>query len=111
MDFSDNQKLVLSIVLGVAVVAILIWRLAPLMFFKLSAISVPGRITNWMSMKEGGKPYFYPMIEFATLDGQSITTRADDRCEGRPIYPVGTKVIVHYHKKDPRNFRIEYPES
>ncbi len=110
MDIPEWAQHLIAIVLGIIVIAILIWRLSPIIFFRFRSIAVSGRITNWMSMKEKGVAYFYPMIEFETLEGRKMNLRADDRCEGRPLYPVGTKITVHYDKKDPKNLKVVYPK-
>ena len=111
MDIPEWAQHTLAAILGLIVLVILVWRLSPLVFFKFRSISVEGKITNWMSMREKGTSYFYPMIAFTTLDGKPINFRADERCEGRPMYPIGTKVVVHYDKKNPQNCRIGYPDS
>ena len=111
MSIPEWTQYALITVVGIGVLAFLIWRLSPLIFFNMYSVAVKGRITNWMSMKEKGTTYFYPMIEFETADGNMISTRADDRCEGRPMYPVGTSILVRYRKKDPKSFRVDYPEA
>ena len=95
----------------IAVITVVLWRLSPILFFGFRAISTQGRISNWMSMKEKGVTYFYPVISFETLEGEKKSFRADDRCEERPMYPIGTTVTVRYDKKDTTNVRTEYPES
>ncbi len=93
-----------------AIVVIVLYRLSPIIFFGFRAITTSGRITNWMSMKEKGTTYFYPVISFETLKGEKKSFRADDRCEDRPMYLIGTTVTVKYDKKDTSNVRTEYPE-
>lgn len=107
----DWLKTTLAIVVPLAVAIFILWRLSPIIFFRFRAIHVPGKITNWMSRKEKGVNYFYPMIEFDTLEGTAISMRADDRCEGRPMFPIGTAIEVAYDKKNPKNIRITYPQS
>jgi len=68
-----------------------------------------GIITNWMSTTEKGKRYFYPMIEFETAENGKITFRADDRCEGKPIYDPGTAVTVRYLPGDVEMRKVVYP--
>ena len=109
-DLPEWLPYVIAIVLCVAILVIVFWRLSPILFFKARAINVEGRITNWMSMKEKGIIYYYPMIEFKDLNGQIQSYRADERCEGRPMYPIGSKVVVHYDKKNPTNAKTTYPE-
>jgi hypothetical protein len=107
----DWLKHSISVGVGIAIIIFVLWRLSPLIFFRFRAHKAPGRITNWMSMKEKGKTYFYPIIEFETNDGRSLNYRAEERCENRPMYPVGTEVTVLYDRKNPKNARTNYPEA
>jgi len=109
-DLPEWLPYVIAVVLCISILGLVFWRLSPLLFFKSRAINVEGRITNWMSMKEKGIVYYYPMIEFTDLNGQNQSYRADERCEGRPIYPIGSKVIVHYNQKNPTNAKTTYPK-
>ena len=110
-NWPDWVKHTLSIVCGLLVVGFVIWRLSPLLFFRFKAQKATGRITNWMSVKENGTVFFYPLIEYTTAAGQVVSYRANERCEGRPMYPVGTVVEVSYLPKDPKDTRTEYPEK
>ena len=110
-SWPDWTKHAIAISFGVIAVIVIIWRMSPLLFFRFRAITVPGRITNWMSMKEKGVTYFYPMVEFDTANGQTVNFRANDRCEGRPLYPIGTMVNVSYDPKDSKNVKTSYPDN
>jgi hypothetical protein len=109
-SWPDWLKHTSAILLGAIALGLMIWRLSPLLFFKFLAIHAEGRITNWMSVKIKGLNYFYPLVEFTTQDGTVMSYRASERCENRPMYPVGTKVGVRSLKKDPKNARTSYPE-
>jgi hypothetical protein len=110
-DWPYWLQITITVVVLVGVGIFIIWRLSPILFFKLRAIEVEGRITNWMSHKEKGVTYYYPLVEFDTLEGEKISFRADEKCEGRPMYPIGTKLKIAYDKKDAKNARITYPSS
>lgn len=107
-DMSSWAPYVIAIILCVAILGIVLWRLSPILFFKMRALSVQGKITNWMSMKDKGVTYYYPMIEFTDLNGTNHNYRADERCEGRPLYPIGSNVVVHYDKNNPSNVKTTY---
>lgn len=100
-----------AIGLGLLVLGLIFWKFRDEIFFKFRAIAVEGRITNWMSMKDKGVTFYYPLIEFHDLNGNVVNYRANERCEGRPMYPVGTKVVVRYDKKNPKKVKTEYPEK
>ncbi|MCH2198149.1 MAG: DUF3592 domain-containing protein [Flavobacteriales bacterium] len=108
---SEEVKWTLSILCIVAVVAILVWRLGPVIFFDRRAKKVRGVIVNWMSAKQKGKTIYKPIIKYIDHEGTEITHASDDRCEGQPEYPVGTEVEVKYDPKDPKAVRIVYPEK
>jgi hypothetical protein len=110
-SWPDWVQHTIAISLGGIAVIVILWRLSPLLFFRFRAITVEGRISNWMSMKEKGVAYYYPLIEFNTIEGRHSSYRADDRCEGRPMYPIGTVVKVSYDPKDLKNVRTTYPEQ
>lgn len=92
-------------------VGIVFWRLSPLLFFKRKAVQVPGVIANWMRVREKGTPYFYPLIRYKDAQGEAQEFRADERCEGHPMYPVGTVVTVFYNPKKPNQRQTEYPDK
>jgi hypothetical protein len=49
------------------------------------------------------------MIKYTTQLGAEITYRAEERCEGEPIYPPGTVVSVKYLPADPKTVKTIYP--
>lgn len=94
----------------VIIIAIVIWRLSDLLFFSFKAKQAEGVIVNWLSTTEKGKKVFKPVIEFKTPD-RSHKYKADESCEGRPMFPIGTKVIVKYNPKKPSQVKTIYPEA
>lgn len=62
-----------------------------------------------MMAREGKQTRYYPMIEFALEDGTVQRYRAEESCEGAPLYAVGTEVQVKYLKNDPKTVRTIYP--
>jgi hypothetical protein len=68
-----------------------------------------GTIINWMAASEKGKRYFYPMIEFSPDGITQQTFRADERCEGQPLYAPGTKVKIKFLPSDPEYRKVIYP--
>jgi len=110
MDFfTEHQELLLTIgaVLVVLIVGYAKFRYE--IMFLFSKRETEGTITNWMSAMEDGKRYFYPMIEYYTLEQNKITFRAEERSEGSPMYEPGTKVIVKYLPKKPDVRKVVYP--
>lgn len=101
----------LSGVLILAFVVLLYWRLAPMFSFKRRANQANGTITNWLSMHLKGELFFYPLIDFQDDKGQKHQFRAEERCQDRPMYPVGTVVKVFYNPKNPKETRTEYPHK
>jgi len=93
------------------VIAIIIWRLNDVLFFSFRAKKVEGVIVNWMQQSVKGKATFYPLIEFTTEAGENIQYRADESCEGAPLYPRGTKVTVSYDPKNPKSTKTKYPDQ
>lgn len=101
----------LSALLVVAFLLVLYWRLGPVLFFKKRANTAQGTITNWLSMHEKGAHYYYPLITFTDHTGKEQQFRAEERCQDRPLYPVGTHVEVFYNPKNPKDTRTEYPDK
>lgn len=93
-----------------AVIAIIIWRLSDLLFFRFRAKEAEGVIVNWLSTTEDGKKVFKPVIEFSA-NNKTHKYKADESCEGRPMYPIGTRVIVKYNPKKPKQVKTVYPSS
>ena len=101
---------VLSSLCVLGILGILWWRIAPIVLFRRRAIETRGKITNWMSAKVKGVTVYKPIIAFNTEKGMRFTFVSEDRCEGKPMYAIGTEVTVLYDPKDPKNNKIEYPE-
>ena len=78
--------------------------------FALKSQRTPGRIVNWMSATEKGKKYFYPVIEYTPLGGETMRIRTEDRCEKEHLYPVGSSVNVKYDPSNFKTIRVEYPK-
>lgn len=100
-------------VAGVAAVVIYFvwWKFGADMLFSKNCREVDGTIVNWIVAAGNGVQYFYPLIAFTTDDGKHHNYRAEERSEGKPLYPIGTNVRVRYLPKDPRNVRTIYPKS
>ena len=79
--------------------------------FALKSQRAPGRIVNWMSATEKGKKFFYPVIEYTPLGGETMRIRTEDRCEIEPLYPVGSSVTVKYDPSNFKTIRVEYPKK
>lgn len=112
MNFLESIELPawasVSIVAAV-VFAFVWWKFRDELMFPFKHVKAEGVITNWMSMNERGVRYFYPIIEFTTNTGQVMKFRAEERCEGQPLYEPGTKVIVKYLPSDPKNTKTIFP--
>lgn len=112
MDFLENIEMPawLSYTIAALVVILFVWwKFKDQLLFSFQNIEVEGVISNWMAMNEGGKKYFYPLITFYTQEGKEVKFRAEERCEGAPMYDPGTKVSVRYHKNDPNMRKVKYP--
>lgn len=114
MDFLENIEmpawLAYSITGGI-ILAFVYWKFRDQIFFPIRHKKVKGKIVNWMSMNEKGIRYFYPLIEYTTLRGQTLKFRADERCEGSPIYEQGTEVEIRYLEEKPDYVKIKYPKA
>lgn len=110
MDFfTENQELLIYIGAALVVLITGYFKFRYEIMFLFSKQETEGTITNWMSSTEDGKRYFYPMIEYYTLEHAKITFRAEERSEGSPMYEPGTKVIVKYLPKKPDVRKVVYP--
>lgn len=96
-------------IVAVVVAGFLVWRFWTEIQMAMKGVQTTGTITNWMSHTEKGKRFFYPMIKFTTAAGVEITYRAEERCEGEPIYAPGTIVTVKYLPNDPKKVKTTYP--
>jgi hypothetical protein len=108
MEQALFEKLLYTfIILAVTATGLFLYR-KEIVFF-LRAKKSKGKIVNWMSAVVGGKRYFYPMIEFTPEGYERQLFRAEDRCEGEPMYQPGTEVIVKYLPTDPEYRKVIYP--
>lgn len=112
MDFLDSLKMpewLAYTIAGTVILLFIWWKFSKAILFPFRSKKVEGVITNWMAMTEKGSRYFYPLIEFTTLKGEVIKMRAEERCEGKPLYEPGTKVVVAYDENEPKFVKIKYP--
>lgn len=79
--------------------------------FLFKAKTCEGKIVNWMSAIIGGKRYYFPMIEFTPQGFERQLFRAEDRCEGEPLYEPGTSVIIRYLESDIEYRKVIYPKK
>lgn len=108
MESSSFETLLyILIITAVTAVGLVLYRKEIAFLFK--AKKVPGKVVNWMSAVIGGKRYFYPMIEFTPHGYEAQLFRAEDRCEGEPLYPPGTQVEVKYLPGDIEFRKVIYP--
>lgn len=108
MDFTWHEWLV---IIGAVVVLVgyLLWRFKNEITFSFRAKETDGVITNWFKAREKGVDYFYPLIDYVPENASKISFRAEERCEGQPMYPPGTVVKVRYLPNNPRFVKIKYP--
>jgi len=99
--------LYITVIVVVATVGAILYRKEILFFMK--GKTAKGRIVNWMSAVVGGKRYYYPMIEYTPTGFERQLFRAEDRCEGEPLYSPGTEVIVRYLESDLEFRKVIYP--
>lgn len=79
--------------------------------FLLQHKKTEGTIINWLRAKQKGKDFFYPLISFDDDNGKTIQFRAEERCEGSPMYPQGTKVIIKYISGNQEIRKVKYPKQ
>jgi len=110
MDQSLFEKLLYTfIILAVSITGLVLYRKE--LVFLIRAKKCPGRIVNWMSAVIGGKRYYYPMIEFTPEGFERQLFRAEDRCEGQPMFEPGTEVTVKYLESDLDFRKVIYPKK
>ncbi len=97
------------VIVAVAAVGLVLYRKE--IAFMMKAKTGKGKIVNWMSAVIGGKRYYFPMIEFVPEGYEPQLFRAEDRCEGKPLYEPGTEVIVKYLPNDPEHRKVIYPKN
>ncbi|MFZ4784212.1 MAG: DUF3592 domain-containing protein [Flavobacteriales bacterium] len=113
MDFLDKFEMptwLAALIVTAVVLGFVWWKFRDTILFPFRHAKAKGRITNWMSMNERGMRYFYPLIEFTTANGQVIKYRAEERCEGQPMYDPGTEVEVQYLPHDPKTVKTIFPK-
>ena len=109
MEQSLFETLLYSfIILAVSVTGMILYRKE--IMFLLRGKKCKGRIVNWMSAVVGGKRYYYPMIEFTPEGFERQLFRAEDRCEGEPMFQPGTEVVVKYLPSDLEYRKVIYPK-
>jgi len=109
MEQSLFETLLYSfIILAVSVTGMILYRKE--IMFLLRGKKCQGRIVNWMSAVVGGKRYYYPMIEFTPEGFERQLFRAEDRCEGEPMFQPGTEVVVKYLPSDLEYRKVIYPK-
>ena len=110
MEQALFEKLLYAfIILAVSVTGMILYRKE--ISFLLRAKKTNGKIVNWMSAVIGGKRFYYPMIEFTPEGFERQLFRAEDRCEGQPMFDPGTEVIVKYLESDLEYRKVIYPKK
>jgi hypothetical protein len=108
METTVNDILV-YVGFGLLLVALVIFLYRKDVAYLFRKQETEGVIVNWMAATEKGVKYFYPMIEFSPDGLTQKTFRAEERCEGQPLYPPGTKVKIFYLPTDPEHRKVIYP--
>lgn len=108
MDNTYSNILVASAVVLIAV-AVLWWKFRKEIRFMFNKTRVEGTITNWLGAIQDGKRVYYPLIEFESPEKGKVTFRAEEMCEGEPLYERGTKVTVVYLPGDVEMRKVIYP--
>jgi hypothetical protein len=110
MDQALFERLLYTfIILAVSVTGMVLYRKE--IAFLLRGKKSKGKIVNWMSAVIGGKRYYYPMIEFTPEGFERQLFRAEDRCEGQPMFDPGTEVTVKYLESDLEYRKVLYPKK
>jgi hypothetical protein len=110
MEFTTQEILVLSGAV-VVVIAAIWWKFGKDIRLAIKPTLAEGTIINWTSTITEGKRFFYPLIEFYDSKGVRHAFRAEERCEGQPMYEQGTKVTIKYLESDPEVRKTEYPRK
>jgi hypothetical protein len=110
MEQALFEKLLYTfVILAVAITGLVLYRKE--VSFLLRAKQTKGTIVNWMSAVIGGKRFYYPMIEFTPDGYERQLFRAEDRCEGQPMFEPGTEVTVKYLESDIEYRKVIYPKK
>jgi hypothetical protein len=104
-----EKLLYVFIILAVSITGLVLYRKEVSFLFK--AKKCRGRIVNWMSAVIGGKRFYFPMIEFTPDGYERQLFRAEDRCEGQPMFDPGTEVTVKYLETDLEYRKVIYPKK
>ncbi len=99
--------LYIAVIVVVAAVGLVMYRKELKFLFR--GKKAQGTIVNWMSAVIGGKRYYYPMIEYTPTGFERQLFRAEERCEGEPMYEPGTEVTVRYLESDLEFRKVIYP--
>ncbi len=108
METTFNDVLI-YISFAILIVAVVIFSYRKDLLFLFKKQQTEGTIVNWMASTEKGKRYYYPMIEFSSDGLSNKIFRAEERCEGEPMYPPGTKVRIYYLQSDVEYRKVIYP--
>lgn len=104
-----ENLLYLFVIVAVAITGAILYRKEITFLFK--AKTCEGKIVNWMSAVIGGKRYYFPMIEYTPAGFEKQLFRAEDRCEGSPLYEPGTPVTIKYLDSDIEYRKVIYPKK
>ncbi len=107
-DFTITEWIIAGAIL-IFILAVLYWKFRKELKFLMKKSEAEGTIINWMAAVQAGKKVYYPMIEFDAPDKGRIAFRAEEMCEGEPMYPRGTKVKIIYLPEDPEVRKVIYP--
>jgi hypothetical protein len=108
-ESSFEMLLYIFVVVAVTATGLILYRKE--IAFLLKPKSCEGKIVNWMSAVIAGKRYYYPMIEFTPTGFEKQLFRAEDRCEGEPLFEPGTAVTVKYLESDIEFRKVVYPKK
>lgn len=105
--------ILLNVLIAAACAAVLIgviwWKFRREIRFIFKKTKVEGRITNWLAAIQEGKRVYYPVIEFESVEKGKVIFRAEEMCEGEPLYAIGTPVTVVYLPGDVEIRKVIYP--
>jgi hypothetical protein len=108
MNLSLVEWIIVTLIIAFILVVIW-WKFKNEIQFLYNKTEAEGTIINWMAAQQQGKRVYFPMIEFETTSHGKITFRAEEMCEGEPMYPQGTKVKILYLAKNPEIKKVVYP--
>jgi hypothetical protein len=94
---------------AILIIALILFLYRKDILYTFKKKKTEGVIVNWMAASEKGIRYYYPMIEFSPDGITQQTFRAEERCEGQPMFPPGTRVTVFYLPADTEYRKVVYP--